>query len=120
MTAFLLDANLSPKTARHLSRNLGLDVIALRGTERDLPDSAIIALAHRLNRVIITLDVDYADHVRGPNRPPVGVVFLDLTNTHRTLAAVNRVLDRFFVHLPPEVELDLALTVVTDDGGYRD
>ena len=73
-------------------------------------------MAHRQGRVIITLDRDFADHVLTSNRPPVGVIYLDLPNTHRTVAAVNRILDRFFDVETPGLVLDGSLTTLTDAG----
>ena len=117
MAAFLLDANLSPKVAKHLVRHLGLDVISLTGFERDRADSDILVLARAQGRVIITLDRDFAaSFTRPSSRPRVGVIYLHLPNTHRTVPAVAAVLDRFFRDDAPGLELDGRLTVVTETG----
>lgn len=116
MPAYLLDANLSPNVARHLSREFGLDVAPLRGPLRELPDRDVIAMKYRQGRVVITLDRDFADHVLTSNRPPVGVIYLDLPNAHRTVAAVNHVLDRFFGEEASSSILDGSLTILTDAG----
>lgn len=116
MPAFLLDANPSPKGARHLSRQFGLDVATLQGSLRDLPDQDVIEMAHRQGRVIITLDRDFANHVLTSNRPPVGVLYLNLPNMHRTVAAVNRILDRFFDIEAAGLILEGSLTILTDAG----
>jgi predicted nuclease of predicted toxin-antitoxin system len=115
VVAFLLDANLSPKVAKHLDRQLGLDVVSLTGSDRDRLDSDILALARTQGRVIITLDRDFAaTFTRPSSRPRVGVVYLHLPNTHRTVPAVTAILDRFFREEAPGLELDGRLTVVTE------
>lgn len=62
MVRFLPDANLSPRVARFLNRELHLDVARLQGQRLgELTDPEVIALARRQGRVIITLDSDYSE-----------------------------------------------------------
>lgn len=119
MPPFLLDANLSPKVGRFFSRRFGFDVRSLYGALRDLPDGEVIEIARAQRRVIITLDRDFADRFAGSNRPPVGVIYLDLRNSHRTVAAINVALERFFREDAPGLVLDGALTVVSEPESHE-
>ena len=57
---FLLDANLSPKSAEFLRENFLFDAISLiTESLHYIPDKEIAALASRGKRIIITLDLDF-------------------------------------------------------------
>lgn len=115
MPTFLLDANLSPKTARFLADRFGLDVLVLRGARQHrLSDPEVIALAHAHGRVIITLDRDYAAYFFRTARPVVGIIYLDLPNTHRFVPEINRLLERFFSTLEADLDLEHALVTITE------
>lgn len=61
MIKFLLDANLSPQTAKSL-RNLAFDVRSI--TEERLgylTDEDIVKIAYSENRIIITFDLDFGE-----------------------------------------------------------
>ena len=97
MPKYLLDANLSPKMARFLSTTFGFDVVALQGSHLgELPDPAVIETARAQGRIIITLDRDYVAYFVPPQPPAVGIIYLDLPNTHRFIPEINRVPERFF------------------------
>jgi predicted nuclease of predicted toxin-antitoxin system len=114
---FLLDANLSPRVARFLADRFHLDVTSLQGQGLgQLPDHEVITLARRQGRVIITLDQDYSDYFLDAPRPPVGIIYLDLTSRLRYIPAINRVLADFFAHHAATIDLEDALVVIREDG----
>ncbi|CAN5592529.1 hypothetical protein BH23CHL5_BH23CHL5_10190 [soil metagenome] len=98
MTRYLLDANLSPKTAKHLSLALGLDVESLltRGLG-EISDAEVRRIAKSENRVIITLDRDFVQPYLASGTIDQGVLYLDLPSHLRFVSSVNAVLERFFV-----------------------
>jgi predicted nuclease of predicted toxin-antitoxin system len=111
---FLLDANLSRRTASYLAQTLGLEAVALEAVaSRRLPDPRVAALAVREGYVLVTLDKRFG-HAYAADPHHRGVILLQLEDQSR--AAVDRVLERFFRHLPPEVILDDAFTTITDQG----
>jgi predicted nuclease of predicted toxin-antitoxin system len=113
---FLLDANLSPRVAKHLSRTLGLDVVALQGKRLgDLSDHAVIDLAQKERRVIITLDRDFSAYFRGSAQPTVGVIWMDIPNRLRFIPTINALLERFFREQAGEIDLDHSLVVIGED-----
>lgn len=112
---FLLDANLSPKTSRFLSNRFGFDVYPLQGSSLvRLQDHEVIRLARSQGRVIITLDRDYAEYFYRTARPSIGIIYLDLPNTHRFIDEINRILERFFEHLEEDTDLQRSLVILTD------
>ena len=92
MTKFLLDANLSPKTAKYL-RNLGYDAISVSekgmGT---LTDLEIVEFAKKSKRVIITFDLDFGEIYHFRESSKIGIIVLRLEN--QTPENVNLVLER--------------------------
>jgi len=82
---FLLDANLSPKAGRFLTQQLQLDVLSLHGQRlRQLPDHEVIRLARSMERVIVTMDRDFAEYFHRTQRPIIGIIYLDLPNPTAT------------------------------------
>jgi predicted nuclease of predicted toxin-antitoxin system len=113
---FLLDANLSPRVAKHLARTLGLDVITLQGKRvGDLHGYAVIDLAQKEQRVIITLDRDFSAYFRGSAQPTVGVIWMDIPNRLQSIPTINALLERFFREQPGEIDLDHSLVVIGED-----
>ena len=75
MARFLLDANLSPKVGKYLANELNLDIVTLHGLGLgNLPDHEIIWMARQQQRVIITLDRDFAEYFYRTQRPSIGFV----------------------------------------------
>ncbi|MGH2561128.1 MAG: DUF5615 family PIN-like protein [Thermomicrobiales bacterium] len=115
MTKFLLDANLSPKVARFLFDHFQLDVISLQGQRLgELPDKEVIRMARRTRRVIITLDRDFAEYFYRVEQPTIGIISLDLPNTHRNNPGINRVRADFFESHSSTIDLDLARVILTE------
>jgi predicted nuclease of predicted toxin-antitoxin system len=111
----LLDANLSPKTARFLAATFGFDVVSLleRGLG-ELPDHEVIRLARFEGRIVITLDEDFIRPFSPGGASLQGVTYLDLPNTHRYVPEVNRVLERFFRIEASSIDLERALVTITE------
>lgn len=113
---FILDANLSPKTADFLRRRFSFDVLSLlENNQAGINDSEAANLAQK-NRIIITLDLDFGKlyHDAQSPRPPFGVVII---RTHDQRAGhVNELLDNFFNSFGQKVftENPLALAVIED------
>ncbi len=114
MSAFLLDANLSPRTAEHLVKTHGLDVIHVRDRRPGtIPDEEIVALAKTEGRVIITFDTDFGEIYHFRERGAIGVIVLQLRD--QTVEAVHRVLDQFFRENAGTIALDTSLVVLERD-----
>jgi predicted nuclease of predicted toxin-antitoxin system len=113
VTSFLLDANLSPESARYLAVAFGLDVTDLisQGLGH-LRDQEVVELAKREDRVIITFDLDIGEIYHRRNRGRFGVILLRLDD--QTVEAVNRVLDRFFRSEAATIALERSLVVIDD------
>ncbi len=116
MTKFLLDANLSPRVARFLTRQLQLDVISLQGERLgELQDHEVVALARREQRVIVTMDRDFSEYFLFSSRPQVGIIYLDIPSNLRYIPEINRLLENFFCHHSDSIDLDESLVAVTED-----
>ncbi len=117
MSRFLLDANLSPETAQYLGATLGLDVLDLAGQGLGrLTDGAVVALAQRQQRVIITLDMDFGELYHRRERGRLGVIIHRLRD--ESIESVNAVLCRFFRGHAAEIDLARSL-VVLDEARVR-
>ena len=72
---FLADENF-PYPSVRLLRAAGLDVHSIQESAASITDPEVMALAIRLNRVILTFDRDYGELVyRYNHRPPAGIVY---------------------------------------------
>lgn len=116
MPKFLLDANLSPKTARFLIATFGLDVETLQGRRLgQLPDHEVIRLARATKRVVITLDGDSWGYYNEAAPLGIGVIYLDLPNNYRYVREINRILEGFFNAQAPSIDLEQSFVAVTED-----
>lgn len=114
MARFLLDANLSPKVGRFLTQQLQLDVVSLQGQRLgQIPYHEVIRMARSGGRVIITLDRDFAEYFHRTTRPNIGIIYLDLPNSLRTVPQINRLLEAFFRQSAHDGDLDYALVTIT-------
>jgi predicted nuclease of predicted toxin-antitoxin system len=115
VTRYLLDANLFQKVGRFLVRELQLDVISLQGQRLgQLPDHEVVRMARSNQRVIISLDRDFAEYFHRTARPDIGIIYLDLPNTLRTLPHINRILDAFFRQSAHGIDLEHSLVTITE------
>ena len=110
MSTFLLDVNLSPETGAFLRKTFAFDVA--RSTPPELPDEAVVDLAKREQRVIITLDQDFGEIYYLRERGRVGVLVLRLRD--QTVASVNRALAAFFRTQAHDIDLKTSLVVIDE------
>jgi len=111
VSRFLLDANLSPKTAAFLRDRFGFDVVALRDLSPGSPsDPEVVALGRDDNRIIITLDTDFGELYHFRERGTIGVIVLELRD--QTIESVNRTLDAFFTAGTADIDLDSSLVII--------
>jgi predicted nuclease of predicted toxin-antitoxin system len=111
VSKFLLDANLSPKTAVFLSESFGLDAVHQRDVLPDSPkDEEIIALAKREGRIIITFDKGFGERYYHLERGQLGIIILRLRNQRRL--AVEQTLTRFFQEQASGIALDTSLVTI--------
>jgi predicted nuclease of predicted toxin-antitoxin system len=91
---FLLHENLSPRVAKHLARAYELDAIPLSFVAREgTADTSVRSLARRLERVIITLDRDFAELANTRHPTPPGILWLNPPQSLRTVEGAIRLLD---------------------------
>lgn len=113
MTKFLLDANLSPRTAQFLGQTFGFDAVSLVALgQGGLPDTAVIALAKAEGRTIITLDLDFGELYYQQEAGSVGVIIVRLRN--ETRSAVETALARFFHTTDATIDLDRSLVIIEE------
>lgn len=80
MPKLLLDANISPETARFL-RSLGFSVKSLiEENLAGITDEQVVTLAEKERRVIITFDLDFGRIYHFKEQGKVGIVVLRLEN----------------------------------------
>jgi predicted nuclease of predicted toxin-antitoxin system len=114
LTAFLLDANLSPETTTYLRREFGFDVVDLQSIGLGgLDDVRVIDLAVEQGRVIVTHDLDFGQRYHQASPGAFGAIVLRLND--QTTEAVNRVLDRFFRNEATNIPLERSLVILTDE-----
>jgi len=112
----LLDANLSPRVGKFLSTELDLDILPIRRMGSDaLPDHEIARLAHKEQRVVKTLDRDFAEHFYQRTRPFVGVIYLDLPIELRFTPTIIQILYAFFTEHAETVDLERSLVILTGE-----
>lgn len=113
MSTFLLDANLSPKTAAFLRETFDLDVVHQRDVLPGSPsDEEVAAYAKREGRIILTFDLGFGERYAHQDRGQLGIVVLRLHN-HRRLA-VEQVLARFFATDAPTINLETSLVIIEE------
>ncbi len=117
---FLLDANMSPKTADFL-RGQNYDVKSLIEEELgQITDSEVVKLAQREHRVIITHDLDFGEIYYFKEKNGVGVIVLRLRN--QTIESTNKAIQRFWENkkfTDEEVKKSLIIVSETTYRVYR-
>lgn len=114
---FLLDANLSPKTADFL-RGKGHDVKTLiEGGLGQITDEEVVSLADSEDRVIITHDLDFGEIYYFKESAKVGIIVLRLRN--QTVESTNTALENFLKNKKvTEKEIGRSLVIVSETS-YR-
>jgi predicted nuclease of predicted toxin-antitoxin system len=111
LTAFLLDANLSPESAAYRRRVFGFDAVDLQSLGLGwIDDDRVVELAMQQSRVIVTQDLGFGLRYHRAASGSFGVIVIRLTD--QTVESVNRVLDRFFRRDAANVPLDRALVIL--------
>jgi len=117
VSKFLLDANLSPKTAAFLTETFGFDVAHQDDILPGSPtDDEVVQVAQREKRVIITFDRGFGEQYYQQERGQLGVIVLRLRNQRRP--NVEQTLARFFQEAAPPIALDTSLVII-DEGTVR-
>ena len=112
MPKFLLDANISPRVAKHLTQQLALHIVTLHGQGLgELPDHQAIELARHQHRVIITLDRDFSFYFHHSRQEPFGMIWLDLPSRLRYIPRINQLLVRFFRGQADSIDREQSLVV---------
>lgn len=114
---FLLDENISPKTAKFL-KNLGYDVKTLKdfgmmGCE----NGEVVKLAMKDNRIIVTLDLTFGYRSYFLNRGKIGMILLRLD--YPTVENVNKALESFLNLIKKEKKKLGKNLVIIEEEGYR-
>lgn len=113
---FLLDANLSPRVGRYLTKQFGFDVYSLLHHGRgEIDDSEVLRLAKSTRRVIITLDRDFIEPFTMLGQDMQGVIYIDLPNKYRYIDDIERVLYSFFSTVADDVDLEHSLVILQQD-----
>lgn len=117
MLKLLLNANLSPETARFLREQFSFDVKCLLEEKLGkIADSDIAERAKQEGRIIVTSDLDFGQIYHFDESTKLGVIVLRLTD--QTVESVNTKLKRFFDHYQDDVSLKASLVVI-EDKRYR-
>ena len=114
MKKFLLDENLSPKTATFL-QNAGHDVTTVKEAGlKGRDDEHIVAFAEKEKRIIITFDLDFGEIYYFSSKIETGVIVLRLKS--QWYDNVNSVLLNLLESGKLETEeFKRALIIVTED-----
>jgi predicted nuclease of predicted toxin-antitoxin system len=114
VSRFLLDANLSPRSAAFLRDTLGLDAIHIRDVRSGtIPDDEVVAVAKESGRVIITYDTDFGEIHHFREHGLLGVIQLELRD--QTIESAHRVLKRFFQEQAVGIDFEASLVVLEID-----
>lgn len=118
MTRWLLDANLSPRTATFLIERFGFDVVSLLTLGLgDMDDVRVIELAKQQRRVLITLDVGFGTMYHRYEHGRVGIIVLRLAN--QSADSANQALERFFADpTAQKIALERSLVMI-DEARFR-
>lgn len=114
---FLLDENISPKTAKFLV-DLGYDVKTLKDFKMTgCENGKVVNLAMKENRTVITLDSTFGYRFYFLNRGKVGIILLRLENL--TVENINKILESFLDSLKREGGKFKKNLVIVEEKAYR-
>lgn len=117
MLKLLLDANISPETAKYI-RKKGYSVRSiLEENSGNITDEDIILIAKKENRLIVTFDYDFAEIRYFKEWGSVGIIYL--RTKIQTVEHVNSILGTFLAKgFIGKESLELSL-IVLDVKGHR-
>lgn len=117
MLKYLLDANLSPETAKYL-RKFDVSVRSIQEEQLGhLPDQEIISLAKKEDLIIVTFDYDFAHLWFFKEWGKIGVIHL--RTRLQTVEYINEIVGNFMRSGVMEREQLARTLVVLDESGYR-
>ena len=117
MIKFLLDANLSPATAKFLEK-LGFDSRSITNERLGyLLDEDIVKIAKKEKRVIVTFDLDFGEIYHAREEGKIGVIVLRLKN--QTPESVNSVLKNFIQNSQGRLEKNQKSLIVIKEKSIR-
>ena len=112
---FLMDENM-PREASDLLRDLGYDVESIKGMNlRGTKNSDIYRLTKDENRILLTLDLDFANILNYPTKGHPGIIILrvKIQNPPSIVAALRRFMRQV---TPNQLRRNL---VIVDEFRYR-
>ena len=117
MLKLLLDANISPETARFI-RSLNINTKSLiEENLSGITDEEVVALAKKEKQVILTFDFDFGYIYQLKEQDKLGVVVLRIKD--QTVESANFHLERFFNYIKQK-KLNLSDTVaIIEEDKYR-
>jgi predicted nuclease of predicted toxin-antitoxin system len=71
-------------------------------------------MARDQQRVIITLDRDFAEYFYRTQEPDFGIIHLDLPIAQHFIGTINTVLQDFFAHHAGTIDLDHCLVIIDE------
>ena len=114
---FLLDENISPKTAKFI-KSLDYDVKTLEDFKMiGCENGEVVKLAMKENRMIITLDMEFGYRFYFLNRRKIGMILLRLKDLR--VENVNRVLESLFKKIKNEKKRLGKNLIIVEEEGYR-
>ena len=109
---FVVDENISPKTAKFL-KDLGYTAVHVREIKLGLEDDKILKLSVVKDSIVLTSDKDFGELVFKKKHPHVGVVLLRLKD--ETLGNTIRALDWLIKEHPTRLRNRFAVVREKDD-----
>lgn len=113
MLKLLLDANLSPETAKFFRRK-GLNVKSIQEEKLGkLADKEIVELAIKEERIVVTLDLDFGELWYFVFKGKTGIIVL--RTKFQTVEWVNKILEKFLKERFKE-GMEKSLIVLSESG----
>jgi|SRR3972149_700351 len=117
MNKLLLDANLSPQTAKFL-REFGFDVKSI--TEEKLgtlTDEEIVKMAVKEKRMIVTFDLDFGELYHSENFRKPGIIVLRIQN--QTVENVNKALSSLLSNYQNKINKNQLMLIIVKENSIR-
>lgn len=93
---FLVDVNAGFAIATAL-RDAGHDVLFAGDLDWRMPDVELLSLAHRQQRIVLTMDTDFGEMVYGSGLPHAGILLLRMPGANRLerIQVIQEIIDRY-------------------------
>ena len=98
---FLIDVNAGIAIATAL-RDAGHDVLFVGDLDWRMPDADMLSLAHREQRIVLTMDTDFGEMVYGSGLPHAWILLLRMPGARRLekVQVVEEIIRRYGDQLP--------------------